>query len=315
MRHRLILRGCSAEPMAGYLKALGVFRLVSEQADPEARGSWSGSLFCLDSKLDAETLTHLFLDEYAPTPIVAPWNGGSGFSEGERREGIDGILASESPRMSEYRRTLEEIFSWPEFSGGDVALGQMLAAVQRIPKGRAKNDALKLVETIEQEIAGADRSRDTLLKLTTAELKTAVRALGVPVRKLRTLVNKNTRSAGKEEIVRACRNRLSDRAVAWLDCAVVLRTANELRYPPLLGTGGGDGRLDYTNAFMERVNGLLLKAGSESESLLRNALFEIPTEALANAAVGQYDPGRAGGFNQVRALRRSTFRRMPGASY
>ena len=79
MAHQVILEGCSTEPMAGYLKALAVFRLVSEQADPKARGWWVGNAFCLESKFDAEALSQFFLDEYAPTPIIAPWNGGSGF--------------------------------------------------------------------------------------------------------------------------------------------------------------------------------------------------------------------------------------------
>ena len=75
----LELAGCRTEPMAGYLKALAVFRLVSEQSDPHARGWWRENTFCLESGLDESGLTQFFLDEYRPTPIVAPWNGGSGF--------------------------------------------------------------------------------------------------------------------------------------------------------------------------------------------------------------------------------------------
>ena len=35
----LFLSGCTPEPLMGYLKALGVFRLVSEQADPNCRAA------------------------------------------------------------------------------------------------------------------------------------------------------------------------------------------------------------------------------------------------------------------------------------
>ncbi len=107
MKSRLILKGCTVEPMAGYLKALAVLRLVSEQADPGARGWWEGNAFCLESKFDEDGLVGFFLDEYCPTPIVAPWNGGSGFSEGDRRDGIDAILGSDSPRFAEYGRTIK----------------------------------------------------------------------------------------------------------------------------------------------------------------------------------------------------------------
>jgi CRISPR-associated protein Csx17 len=284
--------------MAGYLKALAVFRLVSEQSDSQARGWWAGNSFCLESRFDAEALSRFFLDEYVPTPIVAPWNGGSGFGEGDRRIGLDAILASGLPRFAEYRRTIMQIFTWPEFSGGELTLGQMINAVHAMVPGKAKNDALKLLGAAEAVMRSLSSPTESLLLLTTGELKLAEPALAAPVRKLRTAVNKSKRAAGKEEIVRACRNRLGDGSVAWLDCAVVLRTATELKYPPLLGTGGGEGRLDYTNSFMERVSSLLLKPGPEARSLLQNALFAAPTDELADAAVGQHDPGRAGGFNQ-----------------
>lgn len=38
--HSLRLKGCSANPLANYLKALGIHRLVAEQADPIARRWW-----------------------------------------------------------------------------------------------------------------------------------------------------------------------------------------------------------------------------------------------------------------------------------
>ncbi len=38
--HVLELRGCTPEPLGNYLKGLGVFRLVAEQADPQARAWW-----------------------------------------------------------------------------------------------------------------------------------------------------------------------------------------------------------------------------------------------------------------------------------
>jgi CRISPR-associated protein Csx17 len=296
--NQVVLKGCATEPMAGYLKALAVFRLVSEQADPEARGWWVGNSFCLESKFDADGLSQFFLDEYVPTPIVAPWNGGSGFVEGDRRVGLDAILASGLPRLAEYRRTIQQVFAWPEFSGGELTLDQMIGAVEAMAPGKPKDDAFKLLDAVEVAMQGLSSPKESFLPLTTAELKISAPVLVAKVRKLRTAVNKSKRSAGKEVMVRACRNRLGDGSVAWLDCAVVLSTSTELKYPPLLGTGGGEGRLDYTNSFMERVSMLLLKPGPEARSLLQNALFATPTDALAEAAVGQHDPGRAGGFNQ-----------------
>lgn len=73
------LTGCRPQPLLSYLKALGAFRLVVDQVDREIRGSWSPRGFRLESDLDREDLEEFFLSEYVPTPIVAPWNGRSGF--------------------------------------------------------------------------------------------------------------------------------------------------------------------------------------------------------------------------------------------
>ena len=54
--HRLILKACTAAPFGAYLKALGVFRLIAEQRDADARGSWSGDTFVLESNLDQDQL-------------------------------------------------------------------------------------------------------------------------------------------------------------------------------------------------------------------------------------------------------------------
>jgi CRISPR-associated protein Csx17 len=73
------LGGCAPTPLAHYLKALGILRLVAEQADPEARAWWKGERYFLASHLDQRELIDFFLERYSPTPLVSPWNKGSGF--------------------------------------------------------------------------------------------------------------------------------------------------------------------------------------------------------------------------------------------
>lgn len=297
MRHQLVLPGCTIEPMAAYLKAVAVFRLVSEQADPTARGRWRGRTFCLDSELDRHALEQFFLEQYCPTPIVAPWNGGSGFSEGDRQEGIDAIRTSSSPRFEEYRRTIDEISSWQGIEGGEMTLGNMLAAVQAAAdakSGKAQLGLLKLINAVRAD--GVDL--EALLPLTTDQIKAAARASYRPITKLRTAAKKLRRSRGKDEVVRLCRNRLPGPAVDWIDCVVVLRTTRDLQFPPILGTGGIEGHLEYTHWFMERIADLLLNHPGSSASLIQNSLFAEPTAALAAIPTGQLDPGRASGANQ-----------------
>ena len=106
--HEVSLPGCTPEPLMGYLKALGVFRLVAEQADPSATLCWKGGIACLTSKLDREGLVAFFRDEYQPTPVLAPWNGGSGFlSEGDEESPLGMLKASKTERLDLMRSAIE----------------------------------------------------------------------------------------------------------------------------------------------------------------------------------------------------------------
>ncbi|MFY7925887.1 MAG: type I-G CRISPR-associated protein Cas8g1/Csx17 [Aquidulcibacter sp.] len=84
VEHRL--EGCPPQPLASYLKALGIFRLVAEQADPQALGFWRDERFVLRTSLDEAALLTFFCESYAPSPIVSPWNAGSGFYRQEGKE-------------------------------------------------------------------------------------------------------------------------------------------------------------------------------------------------------------------------------------
>src|SRR5438105_1786269 len=104
MTIRLI--GCTPEPLGSYLKAVAILRLVAEQRDAEARGWWEGECFCLECALDQEELVAFFREEYCPTPIVAPWNGASGFYAKGRKTGIEAIGSSTASRFAIYREAI-----------------------------------------------------------------------------------------------------------------------------------------------------------------------------------------------------------------
>jgi len=103
------LHGCTPEPLMNYLKALGVFRLVAEQADPAATMSWHGGACRLNTTLDRDGLKDFFLNGYCPTPVVGPWGARSGFfpgsSESSAREALNRIVAGAetSPRFAPFR--------------------------------------------------------------------------------------------------------------------------------------------------------------------------------------------------------------------
>ncbi|GAB6041928.1 type I-G CRISPR-associated protein Cas8g1/Csx17 [Endothiovibrio diazotrophicus] len=104
----------------------------------------------------------------------------------------------------------------------------------------------------------------------------------------------------KAGLLRALRATLPDAALEWLDAAVLLAD-DATRYPPLLGTGGNDGRLDFTNNFMQRLVALFDprsgEATAEARRYLPHALFGEAVPGLPSASVGQFAPGAAGGPN------------------
>ena len=232
--HRLPLPGCAPIPLAHYLKGLGILRLVAEDrehGDPAAAGCWERDVFILHSRFDRDSLLEFFLHHYQPTPILAPWNGGSGFFKKDNREAIEAIEGSSCDRLKDFQATV--------------------ASTRRL-----------LAQLGLKEKPGAD---------------------------------------GKEELLQACRSHSPDTALPWLDAAFVL-TANGAKYPPLLGTGGNDGRLEFTNNFMQRLVEVMDPVTGaptpKAADWLRVALCG-GTAAVGQRAgpVGQFLPGAAGGAN------------------
>ena len=332
---KITLRGCTSEPLLSYLSSLAVLRLVSQQKDPDARGWWENGIFHLDTKLDEDELVQFFMTEYAPTPIVAPWNGGSGFYEGDNTEGIDSIRNSASERFALYRRTLDRIFSFSEMPPVGLSIGNILAILKQEAdkkKGRSKEDLIEAanevnskLEPLKTILAPVNPSDLTIKQLedqskisknsASAEKERAIAIKGIlkPARKASTLVKRLKRGSDKEKIIQACRDRLDEHVIEWIDAAAVIGPEGDAEYPPILGSGGNEGRLDYTNTFMSNLAELLLSPDNEetSRNLLLNALFAEATNGLSASKVGQYDPGRAGGYNQSPGIEKKDFPANP----
>lgn len=230
MTHMLELRGCAPEPLMTYLKALGVFRTVAEQMDKYARSWWKNDSFMLKSALDRDALVEFFLKDYRPTPIVSPWNGGSGFFSRDNSKAMDTILKLESPRFR----------LW----------GEVVSTGKRIVS----------------------------------------RGEGIDKRNF------------KEWTLAKCRAEFPDDALDWLDATYVL-TEDGATFPPLLGTGGNDGRLEFSNNFMQNViSALNLDERRDGVSLARSrliaALFNDGSpESMRKRSTGFYNPGGVGGAN------------------
>lgn len=232
---RIVLDGCRAEPLGSYLKALGVLRLVGEQLDPDATGAWLGERFVLDSAVDEDGLVDFFATRYRPTPLLSPWNGGSGFGAKDKASAstVAAIEASTDERLRPYRNGL--------------------AVVRRLVASPTWENAA------------------------------------------------NKKDQKREQVAR-CRNELPDDAVAWIDATVVL-TAEAPTFAPLFGTGGNDGRLEFSANFMANVLDALglgkLRKGVDRLRLLRSSLAGADPGPLPDGSSGPYDPGAGGGVNSA----------------
>jgi len=99
----------------------------------------------------------------------------------------------------------------------------------------------------------------------------------------------------KLELMRACRSRLPDHLLDWLDSVVVL-TETGRRFPPLLGTGGNEGSGSYTSGFaqqlLEAIDPVTGPARLHASLLGGNA-----PGVFGKQSPGHFDPGAVGGPN------------------
>lgn len=159
-----------------------MLRVVTRQVDRDARARWIGGVLDLRSTCDLDSLETFLLDRYTPSPVVSPWNGGSGFFPNDRRWAIESVAASKEARLQPFARA---------------------------------------IETARAILAGLD-----LYEKPSGDAKIA--------------------------LIRALRRRLADDAVEWIDASVAL-TGTGVSYPPLLGSGGNDGRFDFANNYAQQV--------------------------------------------------------------
>jgi len=223
--------GLRPEPLASYLAGLGLIRVLGEQADPEATAAWAPDGLVINTAVP--DLAAWLAGEYVPTPVLSPWNSGSGFGlkDKEPLRALEAVLAHPSLRLAPLREAI-------------------LVAREVVSKARARG-------WITDGATGGDKGR----------------------------------------VVLEFRNRCPDAVLPWIDAAVVL-AGDDTFFPPLLGTGGNDGRLDFSTNFHQRLRDVIGISDSDharSLAMARDLINGTEHEQLAGAAIGQFDPARAGG--------------------
>ena len=267
------LDGCAPTPLASYLKALGLLRLISsdanhvsgQAADPNARGWWENERFHLRTQLDRDALCRFFLDEYAPSPVIAPWNGRAGFLEGEAGEAsnrtgaelMDAIEVSEALRLANMRRTVGSLREHGELCKYDRLRARTKALQQELKKlsGKEKEERDQERKRVESQ---SKQSKSLLLP--------------------------NLRSTTDTD------------HLSYVDACYVL-SADEIA-APILGSGGNDGSRDFGVNFAERLRDLFdFDDGMPTDrgrGEIVAALFDVGWRLHGRGSMGQYSPGLGG---------------------
>lgn len=181
-----------------------------------------------------------------------------------------------------------------------------------VAKGSARSSAareeltqvqVQLKEAKERERSARAEQKVCAGKLKDAEKRTKkdkeLQARVEDAKKRFTVVQKST----KARLIADLRARWSERSQQWVDAAVALdeRQKKGFEFTSLFGSGGNDGRMEFTKNFRQHIHALFdLETGKALEAAgdrLRAALFGATTNLLLNKAVGQFFPGRAGGTN------------------
>jgi CRISPR-associated protein Csx17 len=97
----------------------------------------------------------------------------------------------------------------------------------------------------------------------------------------------------KRDVLALCRNELPDHALAWLDAVVALGNGDPT-YSRLLGTGGNFGRQELSANYLNRLH--MVRTHRRSRSWLSALLTGDESIPYLRDALGQFDPGRAGGI-------------------
>ena len=294
----IALTGCNPTPLASYLKALAVLRLVAEAGldeggDPQASGFWRDDVFVLRTRLTREQLCRYFLEWYRPTPLIAPWNGRAGFLEGgddDDDESEVTQLADEAEDEGESTRIGTEMVR----AFTSATLHARFGPIKKAIEGFQRVHAL--------DVLNVNRAKAKALEAEVKKNKKArLPVLDGDEDRLRMLKAENIRL--KAQVLLQLRNEADEGWLSWFDACQSLaqisstkeQDRNKPQHAPLLGKGGVDGSMDFGVNFQKRITELFdLTTGNPLPICavwLDHALFDLTTAGLIAIKPGQFHPG------------------------
>ncbi len=246
-----------------YLKALGILRLVAEQKDPNAKGCWRDGVFVLRSNLDENALVEYFVNAYSPTPIFAPWNGDGGFLTDSGKS----LEIIEAIRRSTHLSCVGLKEAVRNIDGVQILV--------EFKKAREKEKTLRKKK----------KNKNSFSEVDAEELKRAIQR----VKEI------------KETILVEVRNTFPDDVVRWLDTCLAIQP-NGFSTSPLLGSGGCDGRLEFSANFLGNLLVYFELDSQQRQDWVLQSLTRRGNINLVETAIGQFSPGHIGGPNATQGM-------------
>jgi len=282
------LGGLKPDALATYLAALGIMRLLATK-DPTARGFWRDEHFVLVSELDWAGIERFFLDEYSPTPILAPWNKDGGFFSFGAAAAAE-AETSPTPQSEGDDEDEEGDDDDARSAIGDPRL-DLLANSDAVRFGVMRHAIAVARDAIPVELREEER------KLRQAKTEKQPKAHVTAAAKRFTEIQKAT----KAKLIATLRPAWGTESREWLDAAVALDQEGDTGFTSLFGSGGNDGRMEFTRSLRKHLESLFdLRAGharNGAPAQFRAAVLGGSTNLLQRESVGQFFPGRAGGTN------------------
>ncbi|MGB3293410.1 MAG: type I-U CRISPR-associated protein Csx17 [Phormidesmis sp.] len=139
-RHTWQAIGCGLEPIADYLKALGLLRVL-----PHSKGWWQNGEFWIEGDRPPDEVIDYLTEQASVTPLFNPWNGDSGFwTEGRAKEAIRRLASvKESDRTKRYVKARDK----------GLAIVAASGLKKQPSKGNAKN---RLIQACQSRITDSD---------------------------------------------------------------------------------------------------------------------------------------------------------------
>lgn len=130
-------------PLSSYLGALGLLKVINQQLDAAAQGSWQNGCFHLQTSHARQELVDFFATSYRPGPFLTPWNKpkekGPSFLNGQVPAAVEQLQGERFDQVRQVAAIAAQVL--PQFvRDGRIGKDEKPAAFEELAR-RADSDA------------------------------------------------------------------------------------------------------------------------------------------------------------------------------